>query len=116
MSRKLVASPISTIPSGDLSPIEWRIPRCDARCNSSGELLPAQFSTVFRSSREMLTTDFSVTVVSPSFAGVSSIKRHRQVNALFKEEFALPHGVGLHALSLKTKTPEEWEKETGEKL
>lgn len=61
-----------------------------------------------------LITDFSVTVVAASFNGVPTIKRHRQINALFKDEFAMPHGVGLHALSLKAKTPEEWEKETGE--
>ena len=58
--------------------------------------------------------DFSVTVVSSHFSGLSSIQRHRQINGLLKHEFGLPHGVGLHALSLKAKTPEEWEKETGE--
>lgn len=42
---------------------------------------------------------------------MSSIQRHRKVNALLQAEFALPHGEGLHALSLKTKTPEEWAKE-----
>lgn len=59
----------------------------------------------------VLMTDFSVTVVSDAFKGVSSIQRHRKVNNLLQAEFALPHGEGLHALSLKTKTPEEWAKE-----
>ncbi|ORX34037.1 bola-like protein-domain-containing protein [Kockovaella imperatae] len=54
-------------------------------------------------------THFSLTLVSPQFDGLTSIKRHRMVNNLLKDEF----DAGLHALSLKLKTPEEWDKEAG---
>lgn len=48
---------------------------------------------------------FSVTVVSREFEGLSRIKQHRQVMAIFQEELADER---LHALSLKTYTPEKW--------
>ena len=47
--------------------------------------------------------NFSIKVVSSSFAGKSPVQRHRMVNDLFKEEFA---SGALHALSIKTSTPE----------
>jgi acid stress-induced BolA-like protein IbaG/YrbA len=47
---------------------------------------------------------FEAVVVSPSFAGASRVKRHQLVYAALgdrmKEE--------IHALSMKTLTPEEW--------
>nr|XP_031860703.1 uncharacterized protein CI109_003746 [Kwoniella shandongensis]KAA5527775.1 hypothetical protein CI109_003746 [Kwoniella shandongensis] len=55
-------------------------------------------------------THFAIHLVSPSFKGKTAIARHRMVNALLKEEF---DERGLHALSLRLKTPEEWEKEGG---
>eukprot|EP00955_Chlamydomonas_euryale_P109018 365900-Chlamydomonas_euryale.AAC.8 len=48
-------------------------------------------------------THFKVSIVSEAFEGMSLIKRHRWVNSLLEEEF----GMGLHALSLVTKTPSE---------
>lgn len=42
-------------------------------------------------------------VVSAAFAGKSLIERHRMVFAALSEEMKGP----IHALSLKTKTPEE---------
>ena len=56
---------------------------------------------------EALITDFTVELVSPNFNDLSTIKRHRLVNSVLKEEF---EEKGLHALSLKLKTPEEWDK------
>lgn len=47
-------------------------------------------------------------MVSTAFKGKTPIARHRMVNSLLKEEFDVH---GLHALSLRLKTPEEWEKE-----
>ena len=47
-------------------------------------------------------------MVSPSFKGLTSIKRHRLVNNLLKDEF---DNHGLHALSLRLKTPEEFDTE-----
>jgi acid stress-induced BolA-like protein IbaG/YrbA len=48
--------------------------------------------------------EFEAVVVSPSFAGASRVKRHQLVYAALgdrmKEE--------IHALSMKTFTPEEW--------
>ena len=52
-------------------------------------------------------THFDAIVVSPDFQGISLIKQHQMVMGLLKEEF---EGT-LHALSLKTFTPEKWEKE-----
>lgn len=48
-------------------------------------------------------THFSVTIVSNDFAGKNHIERHRLVNTIAKDCFK--HG--LHALCIKTLTPEE---------
>ncbi|EJT52028.1 hypothetical protein A1Q2_03203 [Trichosporon asahii var. asahii CBS 8904] len=53
-------------------------------------------------------THFAVAIVSSEFAGKTQIARHRLVNSLLKDEF---DNMGLHALSLRLKTPEEWEGE-----
>lgn len=47
---------------------------------------------------------FRLTVVSPAFEGYTSIQRQRMVYALLKDEFSQ----GLHALSMKTLTPAEY--------
>jgi BolA protein len=54
-------------------------------------------------------THFKVLVVSSAFDGLSLVARQRKVNALLREEFA----AGLHALSLRALTPEQWEREQG---
>ncbi|EPQ57546.1 bola-like protein [Gloeophyllum trabeum ATCC 11539] len=48
-------------------------------------------------------THFSVQVVSDAFRGKNTLQRHRMIHSALSDEFAQ----GLHALSLKTKTPEE---------
>ncbi|WFD38276.1 BolA domain UV induced protein Uvi31 [Malassezia japonica] len=48
-------------------------------------------------------THFFVEVVSDQFQGKPQIQRHRAVNALLSSEFER----GLHALSLRLKTPSE---------
>ncbi len=48
-------------------------------------------------------THFRVVVVSTAFDGKSAIERHRQVNAVLKEELAGP----VHALAIKALTPAE---------
>ncbi|KAI0745735.1 bola-like protein [Earliella scabrosa] len=48
-------------------------------------------------------THFTVHVVSDQFQGKSTMQRHRMIYAALSDEFA----EGLHALSLKTKTPAE---------
>lgn len=53
-------------------------------------------------------SDFAVSLVSNAFTGKTQIARHRLVNGLLKDEF---DNHGLHALSLRLKTPEEWERE-----
>lgn len=50
-------------------------------------------------------THFKVLVVSAVFRGKSRIDRQRLVNELLKEELQS----GLHALTQKVLTPEEWE-------
>ncbi|CAK9785678.1 unnamed protein product [Cutaneotrichosporon oleaginosum] len=54
-------------------------------------------------------THFAVAIVSSAFEGKTQIARHRLVNGLLKDEFDM----GLHALSLRLKTPAEWEKTDG---
>ncbi|EIW83142.1 bola-like protein [Coniophora puteana RWD-64-598 SS2] len=48
-------------------------------------------------------THFSVYVISDEFRGKNTMQRHRMIYAALSEELS----DGLHALSLKTKTPEE---------
>ena len=53
-------------------------------------------------------THFRVEVVSAEFQGLAAVKRHRLVYGLLKDEMQTPdRPVGIHALALKTRTPEE---------
>ncbi|KAI8976043.1 bola-like protein-domain-containing protein [Pilobolus umbonatus] len=52
-------------------------------------------------------THFKMTIVSEDFAGKSMMQRHRMIYSLLGDE--LQHQ-GLHALTLKTKTPAELQK------
>lgn len=57
-------------------------------------------------------THFAVTIVSTAFEGVSLPQRHRTINHICAPFFEQT----LHALSLQTKTPTEWERlEAGNK-
>lgn len=49
---------------------------------------------------------YRVTIVSEEFQGKNLMQRHRSIYNLLNEELQ----AGLHALSLKTKTPQEIEK------
>ena len=49
---------------------------------------------------------FSAVIVSADFAGLNRVKRQQRVNAILKPHFDT--GV-LHALSMQTLTPEEWQ-------
>jgi len=51
---------------------------------------------------------FKILVVSGSFDGQSRVQRQRQINQLLKPEF----DSGLHALSMRLLTPEEYAKQT----
>lgn len=53
---------------------------------------------------------FKVTVVSTEFDGKMLVARHRILNQLLKDELAGP----VHALSLNTLTPAEWQEKNGE--
>ena len=53
-------------------------------------------------------THFALNVVSEEFKGKMQPARHRMVYGLLKEE--LEREGGIHALQLRTKTPEEAEK------
>ena len=46
-------------------------------------------------------------IVSPAFEGKGLIEQHRMVNDALKEEMADQR---IHALALKTYTPEQWQK------
>ncbi|KKA28846.1 hypothetical protein TD95_000268 [Thielaviopsis punctulata] len=51
---------------------------------------------------------FTALIVSSSFAGLNSLKRHRLVNAALKAEIA-----SIHAWTAKCQTPEEYQRDTG---
>ena len=53
---------------------------------------------------------FKVTVVTAEFDGKMLVARHRMLNQLLKEELDGP----VHALSLNTLTPKEWQEKNGE--
>ncbi|MPV86689.1 BolA family protein [Ostreibacterium oceani] len=48
---------------------------------------------------------FYVTVVSTVFEGVPMIKQHKMIKSLFSEAI---ENESIHAMSLKTYTPEKW--------
>lgn len=48
-------------------------------------------------------THFRVRIVAPAFTGLSRVDRHRQVNALLKDELA----GSLHALAIEASAPGE---------
>ena len=48
---------------------------------------------------------FRVTVVSEEFEGMSLVKRHQIINEVLRDELKGP----VHALSIRAKTPEQWE-------
>lgn len=48
---------------------------------------------------------FYATVVSPAFEGLMKMKQHKLIMDLFREAIA---DETIHALSLKTYTPEKW--------
>ncbi|GAA6052690.1 hypothetical protein JCM3770_007176 [Rhodotorula araucariae] len=48
---------------------------------------------------------YEVIIVSPSFAGKTTLKKHREVNEKLKDEIA-----ELHAFTQKSYTPEQFEK------
>ena len=51
---------------------------------------------------------FSAVVVAPAFEGRTRVEQHQMIYALFRDEMASQE---IHALSLKTCTPAEWERE-----
>jgi stress-induced morphogen len=51
-------------------------------------------------------THFSLLIVSERFAGLGRIDRQRLIQGLFNEE----RQMGLHALTMKTFTADEWDK------
>ena len=55
-------------------------------------------------------THFNVTVVSKEFENIALIQRHRLVNETLADEMNEAKGGTIHALAIKAKTPEQWEK------
>ena len=50
-----------------------------------------------------------VTVISPRFKGQSRVKQHQMVYRAVQQEMA---SEAIHALALKTYTPDEWQNQT----
>ena len=69
------------------------------------EGMPCQFAHVEGDGQH-----FEAVIVSNEFAGLSRVKRQQRVFDTVREHLAT--GV-LHALSMKTMTPEEWEANHG---
>ena len=61
---------------------------------------------VVGSSCEGGSVKISLTIVSPTFFGVTLIKRHRLMNEIFATELK---DNSIHALSVKAYTPQQWE-------
>jgi BolA protein len=55
-------------------------------------------------------THFNLIIVAEAFVGKSPIQRHRQIYAALGEELK----AGVHALTMKTLTPQEWDDAGGE--
>ncbi len=53
---------------------------------------------------------FNAIIVSEAFGGLSLVKRHRAVYSALGDELR----TGLHAFTMKTLTPEEWEAKGGD--
>lgn len=53
---------------------------------------------------------FQAVIVTPEFDGLSRIKRHRRVYDVLGEHI---DSDSLHAISMKTLTPSEWQAATG---
>jgi len=53
---------------------------------------------------------FAATIVSAEFAGLSRIARHQKINVALRHRLESNE---LHALSMKTLTPEEWAAKRG---
>lgn len=53
---------------------------------------------------------FKVIIVSPEFIGLNRVAQHRLIHKNLSEELA----ESIHALSIKSYTPEEWEKVNGQ--
>ena len=53
---------------------------------------------------------FEATVVSEAFVGKSVLEQHRMVYGTLGDSF---HSEAIHALSVKTYTPEAWQEKTG---
>lgn len=64
--------------------------------------LPSEYVTVTGDGRH-----FQAVVVSSAFAGKSMLEQHRMVYQSLGERFQTQT---LHALALKTYTPEEWQR------
>jgi len=54
-------------------------------------------------------THFKVLVVSSQFEGLSLVQQHRLITSTLEEELA----TGVHALAIKTVTPEKWQASGG---
>ncbi|MEW6444658.1 MAG: BolA family protein [Pseudomonadota bacterium] len=75
--------------------------------------LPQHLSIVNESQRHAMKAEnshFHITLVSHAFDGQALLARHRAVNKALAEELAGP----VHAITLNTLTPEEWQARGGE--
>ena len=53
---------------------------------------------------------YRVTIVAPQFEGKTMLNQHRMIYEILHNDMEA-HGGGIHALSLATYTPEQWQEQ-----
>lgn len=55
---------------------------------------------------------YRLTIVAPQFEGLMMIKQHKMIYEILNNDMEA-NGGGIHALSLATYTPQQWEEQKG---
>ena len=79
----------------------------------TASLAPAHLEVINESHMHSVPPDseshFKLVIVSQRFAGETRVRRHQAVNRILADELA----ADIHALSLQTLTPDEWQAKGG---
>ncbi|KAL3900151.1 MAG: hypothetical protein SGCHY_001543 [Lobulomycetales sp.] len=63
-----------------------------------------EFDPIVHVKVEATSVGYELVIVSPVFEGMNTLKKHRFINKVLKDEIA-----SIHAFSQKSYTPEQWE-------
>jgi BolA protein len=79
----------------------------------AGALAPSYLDVVNESGMHSVPpgseSHFKLVIVSEKFIGMTRVKRHQTVNGILEKELR----EDIHALSMETLTPDEWERRNG---